>query len=55
MNENLWQQTMTRVFKYLNTYPTTVNTDMKKTYPRPYSEIVENYDELKYLFDQINT
>jgi LPS sulfotransferase NodH len=45
-NKSLWPETMQRVFDFLGTYPVEGKTTLRKTYSKPYSEIVENYDEL---------
>lgn len=45
-NKTLWPGTMKRVFEFLETYPVEGKTTLRKTYSKPYAEIVENYDEL---------
>ena len=45
-NKTLWPGTMKKVFEFLGTYPVEGKTTLRKTYSKPYSEIVENYDEL---------
>ena len=54
LNESRWEKTTSRIFEYLNTYPSPVISDLKKTYPRPYSEIVENYTALLNMVKQNN-
>lgn len=41
-----WPVTMEKVFAFLGTFNVPVHSKLKKTYPRPYSEIVSNYNEL---------
>jgi hypothetical protein len=49
-NESDWTETTRRIFEYLGVNPAPVSASIKKTYSRPYSEIIENYDELiKYV------
>jgi len=54
LNEGLWAQTTSRIFEYLGTYPAPVMANLKKTYTRPYTEIVENYEDLLMLTRQNN-
>ncbi len=49
--KSLWPESINRVFDYLGTYNTPFKANLKKTYSRPYSEIVENYDSLKEIFE----
>ncbi len=52
-DKNLWQQTADKIFAFLGIDSAPVNATLKKTYPLPYYEIIENYDELvKYAQDQ---
>ena len=49
-NESDWAETTRRIFEYLGVNPAPVSASIQKTYSRPYSEIIENYDELiKYV------
>ncbi len=51
-NESDWAETTRRIFEYLGVSPAQVSASIQKTYSRPYSEIIENYDELlKYAHD----
>lgn len=45
-NQENWQPTLNRIFKFLGANELSVSSNLKKTYPKPYSEIVENYSEL---------
>lgn len=49
-SEDNWPYTSRRIFDFLNVAPASVSSPLLKTYSRPYSEIVENYDELIKLF-----
>jgi hypothetical protein len=40
------ERSLPAVFTYLSVSPEEVDTDLMKTYSRPYSQIVENYDSL---------
>ena len=52
-NESDWTETTRRIFEYLGVNPAPVSASIQKTYSRPYSEIIENYDELiKYVHNQ---
>ncbi len=51
--ESLWPESMSRVFDYLGTDNAPVKANLKKTYARPYAEIVENYSELAEVYNQI--
>jgi len=45
-----WDSSMKRVLEYINAEPYPLNTNLLKTDPRPYDEIIENYKEiLDYL------
>ena len=46
INASSWQKTADRVFEYLGLPSHKVNSTMKTTYQKPYSEIISNYDEL---------
>jgi LPS sulfotransferase NodH len=53
IDEALWPETTRKIFEYLGINPAPVSASIQKTYSRPYSEIIENYDELiKYVHDQ---
>lgn len=41
-----WQAALNRIFHFLGADEYPVNSNLKKTYQKPYSEIVENYSEL---------
>jgi hypothetical protein len=41
-----WQQTADNIFAFLGIEPAHVSATLNKTYPLPYSEMIENYDEL---------
>ncbi|RLD45748.1 MAG: hypothetical protein DRJ05_17085 [Bacteroidetes bacterium] len=45
-NEKQWPETMKSLFAFLGVRNSPVNASLKKTYKKPYSQIVENYDEL---------
>lgn len=45
-NRENWQATMEKVFQFLGVRPANVNSGLAKTYPRPYAEIISNYEEL---------
>ncbi len=45
-NQDNWAETTRKIFEYLGIKPATVSASIQKTYSRPYSEIIENYDEL---------
>jgi hypothetical protein len=52
-NEADWPETTRKIFQFLGINPAPVSASIKKTYSRPYSEIIENYDELlKYVQSQ---
>lgn len=40
------ERSLPTIFKYLSVTPEKVDADLMKTYSRPYSQIVENYDSL---------
>jgi LPS sulfotransferase NodH len=41
-----WDETAHRIFDYLGVNPAPLAASIKRTYDKPYSEIIENYDEL---------
>jgi LPS sulfotransferase NodH len=45
-NKEKWQETLDKVFRYIGVEPVSVKTNLEKTDVRPYSERIENYDEL---------
>jgi LPS sulfotransferase NodH len=45
-NEDDWAETTRKIFEYLGVNPAPVSASIQKTYKRPYSEIIENYDGL---------
>ena len=51
-DEKKWQATADKIFNYLNLESMPVHSDLKKTYDKPYSEIITNYDELIECFHQ---
>lgn len=48
-NSNNWQATADKIFSYLDLESYLVTSTMKTTYQKPYSELIENYDELTGL------
>ena len=52
--ENLkyWQPTADRIFQFLNMDSSEVNSGLKKTYKKPYSELVSNYQNLIELLKE---
>ena len=48
-DSNNWQATTDKIFNYLGLESHTVTSTMKTTYQKPYSELIENYDELTRL------
>jgi len=54
IREDMWSKTTARIFEYLGVYPAPAMANLKKTYSRPYSEIVENYEDLLLLTRQNN-
>jgi LPS sulfotransferase NodH len=48
-DSNNWQATADKIFSYLGLESHPVTTTMKTTYQKPYSELIENYDELTRL------
>jgi len=52
--EDLWPNITSRIFEFLNTCQAPVSAGIKKTYARPYSEIVENYDGLLLFLKKNN-
>ena len=53
-DKNNWEQTAIRIFKQLDTYPSSVQTSLQKTHNRHYSEIIENYNELIEKVKELN-
>jgi len=47
MDKDKWQQTANKVFRYLEIDPIEVNSELKKTYKKPYTELILNFAELK--------
>jgi D-mannonate dehydratase len=45
-DEKKWQATSDKIFNYLNLESMPVHSNLKKTYDKPYSELITNYDEL---------
>lgn len=45
-NEKAWQTTTERIFRYMGTNKSPVHSSLQKTYDKPYSMLVKNYDEL---------
>lgn len=45
-DKTMWQEAANEVFNYLGLPPAAVKTSLKPTYKKPYSEIIENYNEL---------
>jgi hypothetical protein len=45
-DSNNWQATADKIFDYLGLESHPVSTHMKTTYQKPYSELIENYNEL---------
>jgi G:T-mismatch repair DNA endonuclease (very short patch repair protein) len=45
-NKDQWQKTLDKVFEYLGVGSAPVKTNLEKTDPRPYSERIQNFDEL---------
>jgi len=48
-DSNNWQATADKIFNYLGLESHPVTSTMKTTYQKPYSELIENYDELTGL------
>lgn len=53
-NKDNWAQTTRKIFEYLGINPAPVSARIQKTYPLPYSEIIENYDDLMKLVEKEN-
>jgi hypothetical protein len=53
-NQDNWPETTRKIFEYLGVNPAPVSASIQKTYSRPYSEIIENYDELLKLVAKEN-
>ncbi len=49
---NFWQPTADKVFKFLNLETVPVKTGLKKTYAKPYSELISNYQNLIDLLNE---
>ena len=49
-----WQQTAENIFDYLGIEPAPVSSTLKKTYPLPYSVIIENYEEVLKSIEKEN-
>lgn len=45
-NKSDWQNSLNQVFQYLGAEEAPVQSNLKKMYPKPYSELIENYEEL---------
>ena len=45
-DQNKWAQTTQNLFEYIGAKPSPVTSNLKKTYNKQYSEIIENYNEL---------
>ena len=45
-NRGKWDRSMEKVFMYLGIPPVHVQSDLLKTDPRPYDEVIDNYREL---------
>lgn len=45
-NQDNWAETTRKIFEYLGVNPAPTSASIQKTYSRPYSEIIENYNEL---------
>jgi len=48
-NNNNWQATAEKIFNFLGLENHPVTSTMKTTYQKPYSDVIENYDELTRL------
>lgn len=53
-NEGDRPETTRKIFEYLGVSPAPVSASIQKTYCRPYSEIIENYEELIKLVEKEN-
>jgi LPS sulfotransferase NodH len=54
-DKDKWAETSRKVFEYLGVNPAPVSASIQKTYPLPYSEIIENYENLKLLAEKENS
>lgn len=53
-NEKDWNTTAKKIFDYLNLEFEEVSSNLKKTYTVPYSQLIENYEELEREFLNLN-
>lgn len=53
-NQDKWAETTRKIFEYLGVNPAPASASIQKTFSRPYSEIIENYDELIKLVENEN-
>lgn len=53
-NEADWPETTRKIFEFLGLKAAPVSASIKKTYSRPYSEIIKNYEELLKSIEKTN-